>query len=148
MFQALRLEVMDRFTAVERHFQQSRRLRGDPSVTAKGLVFIQIYAIHEYAARNVARIAANAIAAHALPYARLQSSLLALFLDPELSSLRDCGSDKIWDRRIGLFDRAVSQDPISLSAVPLPMDGTHFRHTHLELILKVFGVSRKLTLRG
>jgi MAE_28990/MAE_18760-like HEPN len=147
MFQALRLEVMERFTAVEHHFRQSRSFRGVPSLTAKGLVFVQVYAIHEFATRNVVRIAVAAIAAHSHTYASLSSSLLAMFLDAELNSLRDCGQDKIWDRRIGLLDRATSQDPVSAPGTPFPMDGTHFRHSHLNLILKVFGIRRTLTVR-
>jgi hypothetical protein len=147
MFQALQLEVMERFTAVEQYFRKSRRFEGDPSQTARGLVFVQIYAIHEYTMVNVTRIATNSIAAHAHTYAELRPSLLALFLDPELCSLRDCGPSKIWDRRIDLLQRATSNQPVLSAAPPLPMDGSHFRHTHVELILRVLGVTRKPTRR-
>lgn len=146
MFLNLQLEVMERFTATEQHFRESRRFKGDPSQTAKGLVFVQVYAIHEYTVQNVVRLATDAIVAHSHAYVDLRPSLLAMFLDPELSSLRDCGSDRVWESRLKLFDRASSKDSIP-SINSLPFDGTHFRHTHLNLILRVFGVSRKLTLR-
>jgi hypothetical protein len=147
MFPTLQLEVMERFTGVKQHFRASRAFRGDPSQTAKGLVFIQLYAIHEYTVQHVVRLASAAIAAHAHNYADLRPSLLALFLDPQFCSLRDCSHKNSWDRRIELFDRAASREPISLPQAPLPTDGTHFRHTHVELILKVLGVSRAPTLR-
>jgi hypothetical protein len=147
MFPSLQLEVMDRFTAVEQYFKTSQRLRGDPSLTAKGLVFVQIYAIHEYTVQNVVLIASQEIAAHGHLYSDLQPSLLALFMEPELQSLRDCPPKDQWKRRLALFERAVSNQPILLTTTPIPKDGSHFRHTHVELILKVLGVKRTLTVR-
>jgi hypothetical protein len=148
MFPALQLEVMDRFTAVEQYFRATQRFRGDISQTAKGLVFVQIYAIHEHTVRSVVRVAASEIAAHAHTYAALSPSLLALFLDPELQSLADCKPRDRWDRRIALFDRATSSAPVSLRSSPLPGVEMHFRHTQLELILQVLGVRRRLSVRS
>lgn len=147
MFPALQLEVLDRFTSVEQHFRATRRFKGETAQTARGLVFVQVYAIHEYTVQHVLRIAAAEIAAHAHTYADLRPSLLALFLDPELQSLRDCKPGDRWGRRIALFDRASSADRVSLASAPLPGDGSHFRHTHLQLILAVLGVHRRLTVR-
>jgi len=148
MFHSLQLEVMERFTAVEKHFIDARKLRGDSHQTAKGLVFIQIYAIHEYTVHSVVRLAAQAIAAHSPTYADLSPSLLALFLDPELASLRDVPARKVWDSRLALLDRATSTDRIApLTGAPLPVDGSHFRQSHIKLILKVLGIRRALTLR-
>lgn len=147
MFPSLQLEVMDRFTALEEHFRATRRFHGHPSQTAKGLVFVEIYAIHEYTVNNVVRAATAAIAAHSHAFIDLRPCLLALFLDPELQSLRDCPPKDLWKRRLALFDRANSVDAVSLASSPLPVDGTHFRHTHLDLILEVLGITQKLTLR-
>lgn len=147
MFPNLQVEVAERFTAVEQHFRASRHFRGESAQIANGLVFVQIYAIHEYTVQTVVQHAAAAIAAHAHTYAKLRPSLLAMFLDGELSSVRDCGFDNLWDRRMQLFERAISGKSITLAKAPLPVDGTHFRHSHLELILRVFGVTRGLTFR-
>jgi hypothetical protein len=143
------LKSWRRFTAVEQHFRASlpsARFRGEPSQTSKGLVFVQIYALHEYTVLNVVRIASAAIAAHSHTYADLRPSLLALFLDPQLCSLRDTKPKNIWESRLALFDRATSNDPVSLAGLVLP-DGNHFRHSHINFILRVFGVTRKLTVR-
>jgi hypothetical protein len=147
MFPALQLEILDRFTAVEQYFRATRPFRGDTSQTAKGLVFVQIYAIHEYAVQNVVRVATTEIASHAPAFCDLRPSLLALFLDPEIQSLRDCPAKDRWDRRMALFNRATSRNPVELTSSPIPGDDTNFRHTHLELILEVLGVRRKLTIR-
>jgi hypothetical protein len=147
MFPDLAVEVTERFNAVEQHFSASRHFRGEPAKTANGLVFVQIYAIHEYTVHAVVQRAASAIAAHAHEYSHLRPSLLAMFLDGELSSVRDCGFDNLWERRIKLFERAISGQTITLTRAPLPVDGTHFRQSHVQLILKVFGVTRALVFR-
>jgi hypothetical protein len=157
MFLNLQLEVMDRFTAVKQHFRESSRRLGNERrttkpgsdrwrQTAKGLVFVQIYAIHEYTVLEVLRIATAAIVAHSHAYMDLRPSLLALFLNPELCSLRDTAPKNIWEKRLELFARATSKNRISLGGVVLPA-GNHFRHDHINFILKVLGVARKLTAR-
>ncbi len=146
MFPTLRLEVMDRFTAVEQYFRASRSFRGDLSQTAKGLAFVQVYAIHEYTVKNVVRIAIDEIAAHSHKYADLRPSLLTLFLDPQLRSLRDCDPKNVWENRLKLLDRSTSEGSV-LSVDVLPGDNTHFRHTQIKLILRVFGVTRAPTVR-
>jgi hypothetical protein len=151
MFHSLQLEVMDRFTTVERYFRVSlpkdARFKGELSQTSKGLVFVQIYAIHEHTVLKVVQHAVDAIAAHSHSYSDLRPSLLSLFLDPQLTALRECGQKSLWDRRLDLLDLAVSNKTASLSQAPLPADGSHFRHGHVNLILRVFGITRKLTLR-
>jgi MAE_28990/MAE_18760-like HEPN len=147
MFPALKSEIVERFTAVEEYFRESRKFKGEPLQTAKGLVFVQIYAIHEYAVRSVVRMATDVIAAHGPTYAKMRPSLLALFLDREFCSLRDCSAKDVWDRRVELLDRALSSKQVSLTSSPFPQDGTHFRRAHVLLILRVFGVRRTLTVR-
>jgi hypothetical protein len=94
------------------------------------------------------RIAIDAIAAHGPTYAKMRPSLLTLFLDREFCSLRDCSAKDLWDRRVELLDRASSSRQVAnATSSPFPQDGTHFRKAHMLLILKVFGVRRKLTVR-
>ncbi len=147
MFPALRLEVIERFTAVERYLRAytARQFAGELSQTAKGLVFVQIYAIHEYAVKTAVDDAAKAVAAYGHRFNDLRHSLLALFLNAELQSLRDRDH---WERRMILLARAQSRErAVAVDEGVVPADGSHFRHTHVQLILKVFGIKRKLTLR-
>ena len=148
MFPALRLEVTDRFTAVDRFFGRLSRSQGELSQTARGLVFVQLYAIHEYTVVNVVRQATDAVVAHGHKYKNLRPSLLAMFLDPQWRSFQDSPPIKRWDRRLALLDQASSKTRLTNpGGAAFPVDGTHFRHTHVELILKVFGVNRALTAR-
>lgn len=146
MFPILQLEVMERFTAVKEHFRAARRLKGTSSLTAKGLAFVEIYAVYEYTVKGVMRSAINVIASHAHTYSSLRPSLLTVFLDPELQSLRNVAARNVWDSRLKLLDRSASSQPITAVAT-LPVDGNHFRHPQVELILQVLGVKRTLTLR-
>jgi hypothetical protein len=147
MFPALRLEIADRFTAVERFFRQSSRLTGDLSQTARGLAFVQIYAIHEYTVVTAVAHAAGAVVSHAHAFTDLRPSLLAIFLDAEIRSVRDSESSQ-WESRLNLFEQATSKKPAVFAGVPVtPTDGRQFRRSQIELILKVFGVKRKPTVR-
>lgn len=148
MFQALRLEVLDRFTSIEAFLRQTRRIRGESAQTAKGLVFVQVYAVHEFTVSQVVRIAVEQIIAQSHSYSDLRPSLLSLFLNREISSLRGCAPRKEWEQRLELLSQATSADQVAFQGeIPLPIDGTHFRHSHLKLILRVFGISKRPTVR-
>ena len=145
MFHNLQLEVMNRFTAVEQYFRvslpDSGSVQRDVAQTLKGLVFVQIYAIHEYTVLKVVQYGSDAIMAHSHCYSNLRPSLLALFLDPQLAGATGTADRRIFGpARLDLLDLAVSNKVPSLPQAPLPSDGNHFRHAHLNLILRVFGI--------
>ena len=145
MFPTLQLEILDRFTAVEKHFRAFKK-KGELGQIAKGLAFVQIHAIYEYTAKEVMRIAIHEIASHGHHYADLKPSLLAVFLHPQLESVKDSGKHHAWERRIDLFQRRSEKAPIAPVLV-VPSDGSYFKHTQAQLILKTLGVKRTLTRR-
>jgi hypothetical protein len=134
---------MDRFTAVEQFFRKSPK-SGDLGQTAKGLVFVQIYAIYEYTIRNVTRIAINKIAAHSHPFIKLRSPLLAIFLHQEICSLVETSERNRWEKRLQLFERSLSKSPIT-AVNAIPHDGSHFRCSQTSMILRALGVKRRFT---
>lgn len=143
MFAPLRSEVADRFAAIESYFASTKSLKGDLGATAKGLVFVQLYAAYEYTVRSAVQIAVESINTHRHRIQDMSPSLLALYLDSELKSLQNCGERNIWSARLKVFDRAFSGDVITLAGTaPTPHDGSHFRHTQLQMIFSVFGISR------
>jgi len=149
MFPNLQLEILDRFTAIEQYFRNSPRDYGAASSiaqTTRGLVFVQIYAIYEYTVKEGTRLAISEIAAHGHRYATLRIPLKALFLDPQLRALQDSGERGVWERRLSLFEKAAAKDQI-IPVDAMPHDGSHFRHTQVEMILAVLGVRKKLTNR-
>ena len=146
MFPDLQLEVMDRFTALEQYFRNSPKKPEKIAQMAKGMVFVQVYAVYEYTAKSVIRLAITEIVNHGHRYADLQAGLLAIFLDPAVASLRDGKTKKPWESRLDLFEQCVSNDPITAVDV-VPTDGSHFKHTQIILILRALGVRRSFTRR-
>lgn len=139
---------MERFTGVEQYYRNSMKRFKRPELkqTAKGLAFVQAYAVYEYTVREVTRIAIKEIVAHGHAYSDLKFSVLAVFLEPQMQSLRDCADKDVWSRRFEMLKQAMSNKTIDVVAA-MPHDGSHFRHSQTELILKMLGVKRTLTVR-
>lgn len=142
MFLPLQVEVMDRFTAVEAFFRAANKLRGDHSAAARGLAFVQTYAVYEFTVTNVVRTAIDAIVSHGHRYSALQPNLLALFLHPQLQSLKDCPEKDVWDKRMAALQMVFSDDVATIHNTVLPVDGSYFKHTELLLLFRVFGIER------
>jgi RiboL-PSP-HEPN len=143
MWIPLRTEILDRFTAVESYFKATYALGGAIRQDAKGIAFVQIYAVYEYTARAVVRTAIDSIATYGHRTQDLIPSLISLFLDSELTGLKDCPRSGEWERRIGLFEQLfapTSSVPVRNTA--FPNDGSHFRHEQLQTIFDVLGIKR------
>jgi hypothetical protein len=142
MFDPLRNEVNTRFAAVESFFKAVHALKGDSAQVAKGLAFVQIYSTYEYTVSSVVQTAIDVLVSHNHSTKDLAPCLMTLFLDSELRSLRDCSPKDVWDRRLKLFEKVFSGDTASVSNNILPSDGSHYRHTQLQLIFAVLGIKR------
>lgn len=143
MFRELTTEVETRFAAIESFFSSTKGFRGDNAATAKGIAFVQVYAVYEFTVCGVVRAAVESIKAHNHRLRDLTPSLMALALDSELSSLRDGGEKRIWENRLNLFERAFSKSTVDVpSNTGPPHDGSHFRYTQLLMIFRVFGINR------
>ena len=143
MFPALRSEVDERYEVILQFFNATQKLLPNEAVVAKGLVFVQIYAVYEDTIKRVVSEAIEAVKVHRPRLVDMQPSLLALYLDPEFQSLRDVSRSDEWDRRIQLMERAFSRRVADLaSETRAPSDGSHYRTTHLNLIFRVFGIKR------
>jgi hypothetical protein len=143
MFAPLQAEIAARFTGVESYFRATKNFKGDLASTAKGLMFVQVYAVYEFSVNSVVRAAIDSINAHNHKMKDISPSLMALFLDPELHSLRDISRNKVWDSRLKFFERVFSNDFAALpNTTRPPTDGSHYRHTHLQMICRVFGINR------
>lgn len=143
MWIPLRTEVLDRFAAVESYFKKTYALGGAIEQTSKGIAFVQIYAVYEYTARAVVRTAIDSIAAHGHRTQDLIPSLIPLFLDSELTGLKDCPRSGEWERRIGLFERVFTDpSPAHIRNTAFPNDGSHFKHEQLQTIFNVLGIKR------
>lgn len=143
MFRELKMEVEDRFVAARQFFDATGKLEGRHATAAKGLIFVQVYAVYEFTVTRAISASINTIKGHNHKMKDLTPSLLALFLDPELRSLGDVARKLEWDRRLRLFEKALSAEPLSLSSETNPPDDrSHYRYSQLELIFRVFGIAR------
>jgi len=135
---------MARFTAAESYFKASYALgtKGNSAQIAKGMAFVQMYAVYEYTVVTAVQAAVDAVAAHRHPIKDLIPSLMTLFLDPELQSLQDSSVKTAWQSRLKLFTRIFSGHLASVNNTVLPIDGSHFRSSQLQLIFEVFGIKR------
>ncbi len=143
MFPALRNDVENRFANIEEFFQVTANLRQQHAAVAKGLVFVQAYAVYEFTVNGVVSAAIESIMTHEHKMEELTPSLMALFLDPEFKSLQEGSRSNEWANRLKLLERAFSKESINLSSSTRPPnDGSHYRYTHLRLIFEVFGIRR------
>ena len=91
MFAALETEVEARFDAIELFFKETKHLKDEHAATTKGLMFVQVYAVYEFTVKSVVRVAIDSIRARNCKIKDISPSMMSLFLDPELNSLRDGG---------------------------------------------------------
>lgn len=141
MFPTLRTEVEARFQLAEDLFKETKNFKGDVSRAAKGMMFVQVYAAYEYTVKTAVQSALDAINAHQTPLNEMLPAMLAMYLNPEISSLRAVTEKANWEKRIELLERALSSDIGNVSGV-MPHDGSHYRYSALVLIFRVFGIKR------
>jgi hypothetical protein len=146
MFQNLKREINERFDTTEEHFRLSPKKPANIAQTVKGLMFIEIYAIWEFTLRETVLRSNETIASHRHKLSELRPSLLALFLDAQINSLRDCSEKKNWVERLRFFNLCLSDDLITTVDV-IPHDGSHYRHTQVEMIFRVLGISKAFVMR-
>ena len=118
---------------------------GNPSAaaTSRGLLFVQLYGVYEYAVGASVQAALDFIRRGLLNCNDLKRSLLSLILDPDWSSARTVGPRKVWEARCRLIDRIHETTPLSSlqDTVLFPTDGSHYRRSQLITIWRVFGIT-------
>ena len=143
MFQDLKTEVDTRFRALSSFFSATRGLEEAHGATVRGLMFVQVYAVYEFTVNAAVVAAIDTIKAHRHEFIDVSPSLLALFLDPELTSIRDVSEKNEWSSRVKLLERAFSRDKLDLAnETQLPSDRAHFRYRRLCFIFGMFGIKR------
>jgi hypothetical protein len=116
----------------------------DPQVSAtcRGLLFVQLYGVYEYAIRGSVQATLDFIRTDSLSCRDLRGSVLALVLDPTWQSAATAGLRRVWEVRSDLIRQSTDSSPLSdLNDTLFPLDGSHFRHSQLTTIWRVFGVT-------
>ncbi len=116
----------------------------------KGLVFVQTYAVYEYTVVNSLIAALQATKNHGLLIREVRPEFLCLVLHNQFESASGSGTRLRWERRIELFQRAASTDPLAEIEFEdvFPTDGSHFRSGQLETIWRLLGVSAPVVTKS
>jgi hypothetical protein len=138
-----RLFTLDSFfrtTCTKKHIREAR--------TAKGLAFVQMYAIYEYVVTNSVKAAILQIKNRGMLINTVRWELLSLILDADLNSVRDCGEANLWKKRIALMQKVNAAVLVDTADTAFPSDGSHFREDQLETIWSLFGISSSVVPDG
>jgi hypothetical protein len=129
------------FTAVSPAPSGSGTPASSPAETAaKGLMFVQLYAIYEYAVSNAVRASWMEITSHQMAIRDIRLEMLSAILDDHLKSAAMCGEKRVWETRMTLFRRVDDQNPAEVADDVFPFDGSHFRVKQLQTIWNLFGI--------
>ncbi len=147
MFGLATAEVADRIFAVEAFL---RVMPSDPgqtneAATCKGLVFVTLYGIYEFAVRSSVRAALDALGQDQICATDLRSEILALVLDPIWTSAGTAGRARTWEKRIELVSAArETSGALAFRDTLFPNDGSHFRTNQLRTIWRVFSIAEPI----
>jgi hypothetical protein len=142
MFAGLQNEVTSRLSGVEQHFSACcPDDRAMHATISKGMVFVQLYAIHEFSTKGMVKAGISAIKGAQVTFDQMRHETLALLLDKETCSVVDAGRQTAWNCRIELFNRARSTSLIDTADGTFPTDGSHFRLPQTYLIWELFGIT-------
>lgn len=129
--------------AIKSFFNATKRFgHSQAGRVAKGLVFIELYALYEYAVTDSVRAALSEMKSRATPLNSIRFELLALVLKPECAAVIDSGRKTLWDKKFELFQLMASPQPMTTPDDAFPDDGSHFRHKQLRTIWRLFGITK------
>src|SRR5689334_16515504 len=133
MFLDLQNEITDRILSTKLFFNAVRSVKDmKTTVMAKGLIFVQLYAIYEYAVSGIVKAAILEINNNATSINNARLELLGMALDPEIAAVIDSGRTKKWAKKFELFRKIESADPIRIVDSFFPDDGSHYRLQQLK----------------
>ena len=144
MFETARLEIASRIVDVKKVLAAVGALREKPDVssTCRGLIFVALYGVYEFAVTASVQGALRYIQSHSLSCNDIRRSLLSLVLHPSWMSANAAGRKRIWQARCELVEEMASEEPlVELDDSLFPNDGSHFGSGQLQTIWSVFGVS-------
>lgn len=138
MFSSIRNDVIGRLLDARKFFAHGAS--AVDTRTAKGLMFVQLYAAYEFAVCSSVRAAISRINDSATPHAAAHPGVLSMSLKSRWQSVMDAGRSRHWKVLHEFAVAATSADPLCISDTVLPDDGTHFRASHLQVIWDSFGI--------
>jgi hypothetical protein len=108
-------------------------------------MFVQLYAVYEHTVKEIVRVAIAEMKQRATPVNTIRFELLSLALDHLLQAAADCSMEQRWGKRIELFQRIDSPDPLDTADSAFPSNGRQYRLSQLYTIWAVFGIDATAT---
>ena len=150
MWPNISVEVADRIQAARAYFTAIAGLPFAPPASppliphaetaAKGLMFVQLYAIYEFTVCGVVRAAWQEINRRGATLSSIRLEMLGVALDAELTAALECGVGRTWEKRMALFRRVSSTDNATFRDDLFPADGSHYRVKQLQTIWDLLGI--------
>lgn len=149
MFADLQTEIADRIFTTQTYFKNVRKLRNDQTLrVAKGMLFVDLYAVYEYTIRTAVSAAITDLKAKLTPINFVRYELLGLILLPEMQGVVDAGRKTVWDKKLQLLRMIDSNLPMTTPDDQFPDDGSHFRVKQLQTIWDIFGITKPVVPHG
>ena len=134
-----RILVNKQILALLRTFEHLKPVEAS---VCKGLMFVHLYGVYEYAVHSAVQGVLAAVCADQLCPRDLHHKSLTLVLDPVFLSASAAGRQRSWKQRLDLVASFDSTTPLqSLDDNLFPADGSHYRIAQLETIWAIFGIS-------
>jgi MAE_28990/MAE_18760-like HEPN len=156
MWASLLLEIEERCLAARTYLAAVAGPPGDPpaiptpphEVTAKGLLFVQLYAVYEYTVTSMVRAAVTQLKTQGISPKDARIELLSLLLNGELQSLSEPLNTAKWRSRLDFLRKINSSDPCTTPDTVFPNEGSHYRKEQIEMIWEIFGVTASVVPNG
>lgn len=148
MFDILRGEIDRRLLVCRQQLALIARLESehnDLAAVAKGMYFVQLYAVYEYSLKASVRALVSSLIASNPVFENIRHEVLSLVLDSMWDSAGKAGKESKWEARIALSETIRSTRMLTLTSdIPFPADGSHYRVRQLHTVWKVFGLDEPI----
>jgi len=130
-------DIRDYHELIIRDIDKSAKVT--PRHVSLGVAFVDVhlYGIIEYTIRSTVSRAVGIINGEGLKLGDIKWPMLALALDPDLTSLINIVKSK-WDKRHEIFTKLENNLVVSIQDSIMPTDGKNYTRTQLESIWKTF----------
>ena len=116
--------------------------RLEAAATCRGLLFVQLYGVYEYAVRTSVQASLDFLTTASLSCVDIRRSLLTLVLHPQWTSAATAGTPRLWSQRLALLDSMANSNALTdLDNTLFPSDGSHYRANQLRTIWSIFGIT-------
>lgn len=157
MFEDIETGVLSRLRSIDAIYEylstdnlSDEIINSDFYRTQKGVVFVLMYAALEFSlTQSVSRTLEVIEQENARP-SQFRSPLLCTLLDPQFKALRECGPNKVWEKRLTLIDAISKNESVSsIDSSVFPSGGAmNISIQQIENVWKFFEIQEDLLPDG